>query len=181
MDAYTLLRRRPHIDIPPSVLPCRPYPRCFIVCPRRYQSLKGHSVLIGMIGNGCGCIEGYVQTKIICGDMPLLFVCVFGTIRNTVSTTIVTVIATTIFMIESGFIMPQHGTTSQLALRRWPNVGIGRHRRDRQPTSRQRWYSVACVATVCWHSVGARRLAYPRSLPMFCVWTSVVGNQVFLE
>ena len=70
--------------------------------------------------------------------------------------------------------------TSQLTLRRWPNVGIGRHRRDRQPTSRQRWYSVACVATVCWHSVGARRLAY-RSLPMFCVWTSVVGNQVFLE
>ena len=69
---------------------------------------------------------------------------------------------------------------SQLALRRWPNVGIGRHRRDRQPTSRQRWYSVACVATVCRHSVGARRLAY-RSLPMFCVWTSVVGNQVFLE
>ena len=68
--------------------------------------------------------------------------------------------------------------TSQLALRRWPNVGIGRHRRDRQPTSRQRWYSVACVATVCWHSVGARRLAY-RSLPMFCVWTSVVGIKCF--
>ena len=68
----------------------------------------------------------------------------------------------------------------QLALRCWPNVGIGRHRRDRQPTSRQRWYSVACVATVCRHSVGARRLAY-RSLPMFCVWTSAVGNQVFLE
>ena len=67
---------------------------------------------------------------------------------------------------------------SQLALRRWPNVGIGRHRRDRQPTSRQRWYSVACVATVCWHSVGARRLAY-RSLPMFCVWTSVVGIKCF--
>ena len=37
---------------------------------------------------------------------------------------------------------------TQLALRRWPNVGIGRHRRDRQPTLRQRWYSVACVATV---------------------------------
>ena len=69
---------------------------------------------------------------------------------------------------------------SQLALRRWPNVGIGRHRRDRQPTSRQHWYSVACIATVCRHSVGARRLAY-HSLPMFCVWTSVVGNQVFLE
>ena len=68
--------------------------------------------------------------------------------------------------------------TSQLALRRWPNVGIGRHRRDRQPTSRQRWYFVACVATVCWHSVGARRLAY-RSLPMFCVWTSVVGIKCF--
>ena len=68
--------------------------------------------------------------------------------------------------------------TTQLALRRWPNVGIGRHRRDRQPTSRQRWYSVACVATVCWHSVGARRLAY-RSLPMFCVWTSVVGIKCF--
>ena len=67
---------------------------------------------------------------------------------------------------------------TQLALRRWPNVGIGRHRRDRQPTSRQRWYSVACVATVCWHSVGARRLAY-RSLPMFCVWTSVVGIKRF--
>ena len=67
---------------------------------------------------------------------------------------------------------------SQLALRRWPNVGIGRHRRDRQPTSRQRWYSVACVATVCWHSVGARRLAY-RSLPMFCVWTLVVGIKCF--
>ena len=67
---------------------------------------------------------------------------------------------------------------TQLALRRWPNVGIGRHRRDRQPTSRQRWYSVACVATVCWHSVGARRLAY-RSLPMFCVWTSVVGIKCF--
>ena len=67
---------------------------------------------------------------------------------------------------------------SQLALRRWPNVGIGRHRRDRQPTSRQRWYSVACVATVCWHSVGARRLAY-RSLPMFCVWTSVVRIKCF--
>ena len=66
----------------------------------------------------------------------------------------------------------------QLALRRWPNVGIGRHRRDRQPTSRQRWYSVACVATVCWHSVGARRLAY-RSLPMLCVWTSVVGIKCF--
>ena len=72
-----------------------------------------------------------------------------------------------------GLVMP-----SQLALRRWPNVGIGRHRRDRQPTSRQRWYSVACVATVCWHSVGARRLAY-RSLPMFCVWTSVVGIKCF--
>ena len=70
-----------------------------------------------------------------------------------------------------------HNAT-QLALRRWPNVGIGRHRRDRQPTSRQRWYSVACVATVCWHSVGARRLAY-RSLPMFCVWTSVVGIKCF--
>ena len=68
--------------------------------------------------------------------------------------------------------------TPQLALRRWPNVGIGRHRRDRQPTSRQRWYSVACVATVCWHSVGARRLAY-RSLPMFCVWTSVVRIKCF--
>ena len=67
---------------------------------------------------------------------------------------------------------------TQLALRRWPNVGIGRHRRDRQPTSRQRWYFVACVATVCWHSVGARRLAY-RSLPMFCVWTSVVGIKCF--
>ena len=67
---------------------------------------------------------------------------------------------------------------SQLALRRWPNVGIGRHRRDRQPTSRQRWYSVASVATVCWHSVGARRLAY-RSLPMFCVWTSVVRIKCF--
>ena len=67
---------------------------------------------------------------------------------------------------------------SQLALRRWPNVGIGRHRRNRQPTSHQRWYSVACVATVCWHSVGARRLAY-RSLPMFCVWTSVVGIKCF--
>ena len=64
--------------------------------------------------------------------------------------------------------------STQLALRRWPNVGIGRHRRDRQPTSRQRWYSAACVATVCRHSVGARRLAY-RSLPMFCVWTSVRG------
>ena len=35
---------------------------------------------------------------------------------------------------------------TQLALRRWPNVGIGRHRRDRQLTSRQRWYSVACAA-----------------------------------
>ena len=73
-----------------------------------------------------------------------------------------------------------HLMISQLVLRRWPNVGIGRHRRDRQLTSRQRWYSVACVATVCRHSVGARRLAY-RGLPMFCVWTSVVGNQVFLE
>ena len=70
------------------------------------------------------------------------------------------------------------GMGAQLALRRWPNVGIGRHRRDRQPTSRQRWYSVACVATVCWHSVGARRLAY-RSLPMFCVWTTVVGIKCF--
>ena len=68
----------------------------------------------------------------------------------------------------------------QLALRHWPNVGIGRHRRDRQQTSRQRWYSVARVATVCWHSVGARRLAY-RSLPMFCVWTSVVGIKCFLN
>ena len=38
---------------------------------------------------------------------------------------------------------------AQLALPRWPNVGIGQHRRDRQLTSRQRWYSVACVATVC--------------------------------
>ena len=69
---------------------------------------------------------------------------------------------------------------SQLALRRWPNVGIGQHRRDRQPTSRQRWYSVACVAAVCRHSVGARRLAY-RSLLMFCVWTSDVENQVFSQ
>ena len=67
---------------------------------------------------------------------------------------------------------------SQLALRRWPNVGIGWHRRERQPTSRQRWCSVACVAAVCRHSVGARRLAY-RSLPMFCVWTSDVESQVF--
>ena len=58
--------------------------------------------------------------------------------------------------------------------------GIGRHRRDRQPTSRQCWYSVACVATVCRHSVSARRLAY-RSLPMFCVWTLKVWNQVFLK
>ena len=73
---------------------------------------------------------------------------------------------------------PVYLITSQLALRRWPNIGIGRHRRDRQPTSRQRWYSVACVATVCWHSVGAQRLAY-RSLPMFCVWTSVVGIKCF--
>ena len=72
----------------------------------------------------------------------------------------------------------RNAIASQLALRRWPNVGIGRHRRDRQPTSRQRWYSVACVATVSWHSVGARRLAY-RSLPMFCVWTSVVGIKCF--
>ena len=68
--------------------------------------------------------------------------------------------------------------STQLALRRWPNVGIGQHRRDQQLTSRQRRYSVACVATVCRHSVGARRLSYC-SLPMFCVWTSVVGNQVF--
>ena len=75
-------------------------------------------------------------------------------------------------------LMPMDIVITQLALRRWPNVGIGRHRRDRQPTSRQRWYSVACVATVCWHSVSARRLAY-RSLPMFCVWTSVVGIKCF--
>ena len=69
---------------------------------------------------------------------------------------------------------------AQLALWRWPNVGIGRHRRDWQPTSHQRWYSVACVAAVCRHSVGARRLAY-HSLPMFCVWTSDVESQVFSQ
>ena len=81
-------------------------------------------------------------------------------------------------LLKFGHIFVARPISTQLALRRWPNVGIGRHRRDRQPTSRQRWYFVACIATVCWHSVGARRLAY-RSLPMFCVWTSVVGIKCF--
>ena len=36
---------------------------------------------------------------------------------------------------QSGDVIVWSNITSQLALRRWPNVGIGRHCRDRQPTS----------------------------------------------
>ena len=73
--------------------------------------------------------------------------------------------------------------TSQLALWHWPNVGIGRHRRDRPRTSRQHWHFVDCVALVDSgrSAFGVWLLSY-LSLPMSAVgWNDVFSHIDFVH